>query len=109
MIGLGGTGAGAGVEVIGVAGRFEAGRLRSEAGVCGPGVRRGGMDAAMPRLVFPLPFTEVGSVDAIAVIAWLVPFTADCSRAVTGVCNPEVPDARNEAVGVPGPMDDGIV
>ena len=84
------------------------GPLRTEAGVSSTGVEREGVDAAMPRLVFPISFTGVGSIGVIAVTAWLVPFTADCFRAIFGVCNPDVPDARNKAAGVLGPLEDGI-
>jgi len=83
--------------------------LRTEAGVRSTGVEREGVDAAMPILVFPTPFTGFGSIGVIAVIAWLVPFTADCFGAVFGVCNSDLPDARNEAAGVLDPLGDGIV
>ena len=83
--------------------------LRTEAGVSSTGVEREGVDAAMPRLVFSIPLTGVGSLNVSAVIAWLVPFTIYCFRAVFHVCNPDVPDARNKAAGVLGPLEDGIV
>jgi len=104
-----GRSAGMGINTAGDGKVGVDGCLGNEAGVRSTGVERGGVDAAMPRLVFPTPFTGVESVGVIAVTAWLVPFTADCFRAIFGVCNPDVPDARNKAVGVHGPVDDGIV